>query len=137
MIWALLAILGVPIWLIVGALAAAVISRRGFKAQPEVFQLKLRPVDGKKWPRRVAYGRLVHDVLIVNSGIALIRTTVRGIRSVADHPADEQVPGLDRPETFQLTFDDGSAALVAVDGSAAPSIEAMKQWSGGRSEPSP
>ncbi len=122
MIWALLAILGVPIWLIVGALTAAVISRRRFKAQPGVFRIKLRPVDEDRWPRRTAYGRLVHDVLIVNSGIALIRTTVRGIRSVADHPAGEEVPGFDRPETFELTFDDGSAALVAVDRSAAASI---------------
>ncbi len=126
MIWALLAILGVPVWLIVGALTAAVISRRRFKAQPEVFELKLRPVDEDKWPRRTAYGRLVHDVLILNSGLALVRTTVRGVKSVADHPADEQVPGFDRPETFELTFDDGSATLVAVERSAAASIGAMK-----------
>ena len=127
MIWALLAILGVPIWLIVGVVTAAVVSRRRFKAQPGVFQLKLRPVDGEKWPRRVAYGRLVHDVLILNSGLALIRTTARGIRSVTDRPADETVPGFDRPEIFELAFDDGSAALVAVDRSAASSIHAIKR----------
>jgi hypothetical protein len=126
-IWALLAILGVPIWLIVGALAAVLVSRRRFLAQPEVFKLKLRPVDGEKWPRRNAYGRLVHDVLILNSGPALVRTTVRGVKSAVERPADEEIPGFDQPTIFELAFDDGPAALVAVDRSAASSIQAIIQ----------
>jgi len=50
MIWALLAILGVPIWLIVGALIGGNMARRRFINTPGVFPLRVRPLpseDGK------------------------------------------------------------------------------------------
>lgn len=125
MVWALLAILGVPIWLVVGALAAALLGRRRFKAQAGVFRIKERQADNDKWPRNTAYGRVVHDVLVLNKGLALVRTTVRGIRSVSDHALREQVAPFDQPEIFEITFDDGSHSLVAVDRSAASHIRSL------------
>jgi hypothetical protein len=125
-IWALLAILGVPIWLVVGVLAGALVSRRRFQAQPEVFRLKEREAEQAKWPRRTAHGRLIHDVFIVNSGLALVRTTVRGIRSVTDHPQDEPGTPFDEAAIFELTFDDGSRSLIAVDPSAASHIRSLR-----------
>ena len=125
MIWALLAILGVPIWLIVGALTATIVSRRRFKAQPGVFRLKLRDPDQERWPRRSAYGRVIHDVLVINSGVALVHTTVRGVDRVRDHQLRAPIAGLDEAETFELTFDDESRTLVAVDPAAAAQIRSM------------
>ena len=125
MIWALLAILGVPIWLIVGALTAAIVSRRRFKAQPGVFRLKVRDPDQQKWPRRSAYGRVVHDVLVVNSGVALVRTTVRGVHRVQEHPLRTPIAGFDEAKAFELTFDDGSRRLVAADQAVAAQIRSM------------
>jgi hypothetical protein len=75
-IWALLAILGVPIWLIVGALGGALWNRRSFRAQDGVFPIALRPAGQDSWPRITSYGRLIHDVLVVNLGLALVRTKI-------------------------------------------------------------
>jgi hypothetical protein len=126
MIWALLAILGIPIWLIVGALGGALLARRRFQAQSGVFRLKQRAAGQDKWPRRVVYGRMIHDVLVVNKGIALARTTFCGVRSVTDHGRDEPVAPFDEAVVFELTFDDGSRVLVAVDGTAARHIESLR-----------
>jgi hypothetical protein len=57
MIWALLALLGVPIWLVLGGLCGALVSRRWFRAQPEVFALSFREHGDDGWPRTLAYGR--------------------------------------------------------------------------------
>ena len=126
MIWALLAIIGVPIWLVVGALTAALVSRRRFQAQPGVFRLKERESGRDKWPRRTAYGRVVHDVFVLNKGLALVRTILRGIRSVADGPQEEQVAPFDQAAIFEVAFDDGSRSLVAVDRSAASRLQSLE-----------
>jgi hypothetical protein len=125
-IWALLAIIGVPIWLIVGALTAAIVSRRRFRAQPGVFRLKERAVGNDEWPRLTAYGRVVHDVLVVNKGLAMVRTNLRGIQSVADRPQEKQVAPLDQAAIFEVAFDDGSRSLVAVDRSAASHLQSLE-----------
>lgn len=99
MIWALLAIVGVPIWLIVGALAGTLWSRRRFRAQDVVFRLGVRTVGEDSWPRLASYGRLVRDVLIVNRGAALVRTEVYpvidvktvGAADVPRHPENATV----------------------------------------------
>ena len=80
MIWALLAILGVPIWLVVGVLVGIGLSRRAFKQQPGVFEINIRSADAEKWPRRPCYGRVVSDVLVLNRGLALLRNVSRGMR---------------------------------------------------------
>jgi len=75
MIWATLAFLGVPIWLVVGALTGAMVSRHNFRAQPAVVPLMFRAADDDKWPRGLACGRYVYNVLIVDHGLAQIRTS--------------------------------------------------------------
>jgi hypothetical protein len=116
MIWATLAVLGVPIWLVVGALAGAMFSRHHFKALPEVFPLLFKEAGEEKWPRRPGYGRYVHNVLIVNHGLAQIRTSVHVV---------EQVDRLDLGETtfkhigdpiaFTIRLDDEDVYELAVD----------------------
>ena len=135
MIWALLALLGVPIWLVVGALAAALLSRRRFRAQPGVFRLKERGPGQDKWPRRTAYGRVIHNVLVLNKGLALARTAFRGVQSVTDRPQDGPIAPFDQAVVFELLFDDGTDSLVAVDGSAASHIQSLERSSAHRVTP--
>ena len=46
MVWILLAAIGIPLWMVVGALVATLLSRRRFKRAPGVFPAKLRIVSG-------------------------------------------------------------------------------------------
>ena len=77
MIWILLAALGVPLWLVVGALSGALWSRRQFRRAAGVFPCKVRIVSGPegpgKWTRSTAHARWIHDVLLVHVGLALVR----------------------------------------------------------------
>ena len=85
MIWALLALLGIPIWLILGALAAAFFTRRNFKAKPGVFPLRVREIEAGepgKWGGKL-YARWVHDVLLANKGIGLNLTAAYPVASSA------------------------------------------------------
>lgn len=95
MIWALLAILGVPIWLIVGALGGALWSRRSVRSQPGVFPIAVRTAGQESWPRAVSYARMVHDVLVVHRGLALVRTELHPIIDVRalDAPVPEKIVG--------------------------------------------
>src|SRR3954471_20620014 len=87
MIWIMLAALGVPVWLIVGALTAGLLSRRAFKRSPGVFPAKLRVISGAfpgigpGWRRMPAYAQWVHDVLIVQQGNALVRNRALPVAS--------------------------------------------------------
>lgn len=114
MIWALLALLGVPIWLVVGFLTGALVSRRRFQAQDGVFVLSFREHGVTNWPRRVGHGRYVHDVLLVNSGLALVRTTIHVVEVAEPFDPDQPPTKLDRPVAWTLTLDDGRRIDIAV-----------------------
>ena len=105
MIWALLAILGVPIWLVAGGLGAAVWSRRRFRAQPGVFRIAVRSAGADSWPRVASYGRLIRDVFVVNRGLALVRTELFPILDVQ---------GLDGPLPAKMDGD-ATGRLLCID----------------------
>ena len=71
MIWALLALLGIPIWFIAVVLLAAFRNRNHARANPDIFEFKRRKGDG--WQRGKSYARWVSDAMIVHSGIALMK----------------------------------------------------------------
>ena len=54
MVWALLYVLGVPLWLIAGALLRSFWSRRKFKQAPGVFPYKVRVATGPAPPGEMA-----------------------------------------------------------------------------------
>ncbi len=115
MIWALLALLGVPIWLVLGALMAAFVSRRSFQKSEGVFPLRIRESSATKFQRK-AHARWVHDVLLVNKGLALVRTTAYGIESlrILDSPG-EPIKGLGDSVAFiGVSIDGGDEAMIAV-----------------------
>ena len=125
MIWALLAAIGVPIWLIVGVLLGAFVSRRRFTAQPGVFRMKLKAPEASGWPRRTAYGRVVHDVLVTTVGLALLRTGVHAVVYASESATTESVKPFEHARILDLRFGDGSTTLLAVDESQFRLIEPL------------
>jgi hypothetical protein len=116
MIWATLALLGVRIWLVVGALIGATVSRHRFRSQPDVVPLLFRSADAEKWPRGLAYGRYVHNVLVVNHGLAQIRTSVHVVEEVERIDlGDTKFKHIDDPIAFAVRLDDGSDYELALD----------------------
>ena len=116
MIWATLALLGVPIWLVVGALTGAMFSRHHFRAQDDVFPLLFREAGDGEWPRRLAYGRYVHNVLIVNHGLAQIRTSVHVVEEIELLDLGETtLKHIDDPIGFVIRLDDGDTYELVID----------------------
>jgi S1-C subfamily serine protease len=125
-IWALLAILGVPIWLVVGGLTSALLSRRNFRAQDDVFALYFRDHGDDGWPRTVSWGRYVHNVLIVNHGLALVRTAIHVVEGAESLDVGTPPKKLTDPVAWALTLSDGERVDVAVSASdAEPLLAAM------------
>ena len=125
MVWILLAALGVPIWLVVGALGGALLSRRRFRRAPGVFPCKVRPGSGSgsddpgRWPRTAAYARWVHDVLLVHAGLALVRNRampVAGLDGDISTLPEVRVKR-DAAVSIRARLDDGSVVEVAAPGS--------------------
>ena len=114
MVLALLAILGVPIWLLLGMLGGALWNRHRFKQLPGVFRLKYREASSDKWPRQATYGRWVHDVLLINKGIGLVPTTAVGVQGLAETAMSETGKGFEQAAIFTFTLDDDTAVQVAV-----------------------
>lgn len=112
----LLLALGIPLWLVLGALGAGVSSRRSFRRTPGVFAVKVRgaDVESNRWPRRTGYARWVHDVLIVHQGLALVRSRALPAASASELPLISSVGGLgDDPVVIRLGLDDGTSVDVA------------------------
>ena len=90
MVWILLAALGIPLWMVAGALIATLSSRRHFKSAPGAFSAKLRIVAGDvpglkdSWPRRPLLARWTHDVLVIQRGLALVRTDLLGVAQATE-----------------------------------------------------
>jgi hypothetical protein len=80
MIWALLALLGIPIWFIAIILVAVLRNRRRVRSRPDVFRFVDATDEG--WRRTVGYARWVSDVLIVHTGPALVGTDAQQVTDV-------------------------------------------------------
>jgi len=122
-IWIILAALGIPIWFVLGALGASLLSRRSFKRRDGVFPVKLRVVSGEvatlknSWPRRPGYARWVHDVLLVQHGLALRQTealAVAGVTRTGSERGADDIHGLgDTPLVVALELDGGASVELA------------------------
>lgn len=97
MIWILLAAVGVPLWLVVGALAAGLWSRRNFKKSPGVFRAKAQQMSPEQtavdWSHLKVYGRWVHDVLLLHQGLALVRNRALPVRRLTPSTLDPSTAG--------------------------------------------
>lgn len=124
MVAILLAVLGVPLWLVAGMVLGALYSRHRYKQSPGVFRCKIRLVDGtagslkRTWSRMPAYGRWVHDVLLVNQGLALVRVLPVPVAAVVAGPDKADPAEVKRlgpaPMVVTLRVDgDATVALAA------------------------
>lgn len=118
MIWALLALLGIPIWLIIGALLATLMQRRRVLAAEGVFYYRVRTDKG--WSRTKGVARWVSDVLIRYKGIALLRTDANQVTEIeVTGPIDGPVRGLgDDAVELRLVLADRGPIRIAVAGEA-------------------
>lgn len=122
MIWALLALLGIPIWFIAVILVAVFRNRRQVRSRPDVFRFVDKTEDG--WGRSVGYARWVSDVLIVHKGPALVGADARQVLEVKiDGDIDEPPKKLDG-DAVQVTWifansDPGRVAVSRSDADAA------------------
>lgn len=127
MIWAFLALLGVPSWLILGALVTVFLNRRAFKRRDGIFALAIREPGAGRWPRTVAYGRAVRGVLVVNRGAALVRTTIYEVDDAVERSFESLPKRPPDARTWLLTLADGSALEVAAAAGDAPRLAALRR----------
>ena len=123
---AVLAVLGVPLWLVLGWLAARLWHRHVMKQVPGLFELKVRMISGgyrgvdNDFSRRSSHGLWAHEVLIIESGFMVSHVlhflATESVQAV--QTADpEQVAGLgDSPATVRVKLENGSVIEIAADG---------------------
>jgi hypothetical protein len=123
MIAILLAVLGVPLWLVAGMVLATLYHRRRVRQAPGVFRCQVRTVAGTggalktTWGRMPGYAHWVHDVLLVNQGLALIRVLPIGVVEVVTGPDKGDPAEIKRlgpaPRVLTLRVDGDSTVEVA------------------------
>jgi hypothetical protein len=121
MLIALLAVLGVDVWVIAVVLAGVLTRRRWVSRQPGAFKGAIRVIDGgvpglsTKWKR--GYGRWVRDILVWTKAPFLFRTELVVADSLAGNTRTANRGELKRlgkhPVIFALTADGGARIEVA------------------------
>jgi hypothetical protein len=147
MLVAIGALLGIPLWILIGWLAAGLWHRHEINQLPETFKTKVRTVSGTyrhtgdTFPPIAGRAVWAHDVLIQEEGLLIPRTLhfkiLGGVQPA--QPADpNQVKGLgDSPVTLQLRLDHGAIIEVAALGedsarAQGPFFADTTLWKGGR-----
>ena len=75
-----------------------------------------RPAGDEKWPRRLSYGRYVHHVLLINQGLAQVRTEIHVVEHIESLDlGGSQLKHIAEPIAFTLLLNDGDAFEIAVD----------------------
>jgi hypothetical protein len=126
MLIALLSLLGIPLWILLGWLAAGLWHRHETTQLPGLFKTKLRVVSGtyrptgNDFPRMAGNAIWAHDGLIVEKGLSIPRTLHYEITEAVQptQPGDpELVKGLgDSPITMQFWLEEGTVIEVAARG---------------------
>jgi hypothetical protein len=95
-------------------LIAAFKNRNTVRSEPDIFEFKPKKGDG--WTRRKSYARWVSDVLVVHTGIALIRTAAAQVEAInALGPIEPSPKGLgEHPTEVTLTYSGGKEFSFAV-----------------------
>jgi hypothetical protein len=121
MLIALLAVLGVNLWVIVALLAVVLTRKRWVSHQPGAFKGAIRVIDGDvpgikpRWKR--GYGRWVRDILVWTKTPLLFRNELVPADGLASEPHDAK-PGEVRrlgkhPAVVQLVVEGGGRIEVA------------------------
>ena len=133
MLVAIGALLGIPVWILLGWFIAGVWHRHEIKQLPGLFKTKVRLVSGtyrhtdENYPHRAGNAIWAHDVLILEKGMLIPRTLHYEVAEAVQspQPADpEKVKGLgDSPITMQFRLDEGVVIEVAAQGEDSESAQ--------------
>jgi hypothetical protein len=119
MIWAILALLGVPLWLVAGALGAIVFRNRSLRRRPGNIPCRVQTKPGGRWVR--GNGIWVHDVFAFRAGLASWTDRLMWVRQVSLRPPSSAEAGklkrLADPMVAIFLLDDGTELPVAAAGS--------------------
>ena len=114
MVWAILAALGVPLWLIALALLNLAYRNRLLRKRPGNLPARVR-VPGKKWKR--GHAVWVHDVFAFRGSPAAWDEVLEYVQGAVARPAtpeeDHKLRGLDEAIIATLTTVDGRTIEVA------------------------
>jgi hypothetical protein len=116
MIWAILLILGVPLWLCAVAIGVLILRNRSLRKRAGNVPARMRVAPGKRWTR--GHGLWVHDVWAFRGSPAawsekLVWVTGVTLRRV---PADEaeKLRGLgENPTVVTFAYDGGTVEVAA------------------------
>ena len=126
MVWALLALIGVPVWLIVGVLGGALWSRRSFRRRDGVFKVATRLAGTTAWKRSLTgYARCVSNVLVINVGLALVRTRIHAVVRVKPVDVGVAPRGFDDPTGRLLLLDDGAEWELIAEAHAIEEVDSL------------
>jgi hypothetical protein len=115
-IWALLAAVGVPLWLCALAILTLVFRNRSLRRRPGNVAVRLRAPGSKRW--RPGHAVWIHDVFAFRGSPAawaeaLLWVTAAGVRQASAHERSRLHRIGDRPVVATFTLEDGSAVEVA------------------------
>ncbi len=114
MVWVALAALGVPLWLIAGAISVLVMRNRALRRRPGNFAVRVRRPDAKRWSR--GNGLWVHDVFTYRGSPAAWKEELVWVLGAQSAPATGQVAHrlrrLEEPQVTTLTTSDGATFQV-------------------------
>ena len=96
------------------AFIAAFKNRKNVRSNPDIFEFKTKKGDG--WARGKSYAQWVSDVLIVHTGIALIRTAAAQVETISVlDPIEPSPKGLgDYATEVAATYSEGKEFSFAV-----------------------
>jgi len=116
MIWALLALLGIPLWFIGSSLTAVVLHRSSVRKDVRTFAFKGSKSDGS-WYRRTSFARWESDVFIEFQGPGLVRTDIAQVALVEVLPAETTDSA---PVPVRVDFVDGRSETIGLTAEALP-----------------
>jgi hypothetical protein len=111
MIWALLAAVGVPLWLCAAGILTLVLRNRSLRHRPGNIAVRQRQSGKKRWTR--GHAVWVHDVLAFRGSPAAWREVLIGVRDGSTAPASSEEQKKLRslgesPVIARFTDDDGA-----------------------------
>jgi len=118
MIWAILVLVGVPLWLCAAAIGVLVLRNRSLRKREGNIPARLRIAPGKRWTR--GHGLWVHDVWAFRGSPAAWNEKLIWVKDVTIRrvPADEakKLRGLgENPTVAVLAYENGTVEVAASD----------------------
>ena len=115
MIWAVLALLGVPLWLCALAIAILILQNRALRHREGNLPVRVRKANGKHWSRGNAIW--IHDVFVSRGSPAVWREVLLWVSTadIAHASGDDRhkLRRLDSPVIATLTSHSGEVLQVA------------------------